>query len=592
LPGLLLLAALIAAAPAAAPAAASVASAATPARASARAYAQYLRGRQAEQRSDWRVALEAYRAAVEADPAAPSLRVSLAEAWARTGNLPRAEAEARKAIELDPRGPAAAEAWAILGKTATVGGRVADAEADLRQAIDILVALSASRPPGQAPLDPDPWRVLAQVKLDAGDVAGATAVLEDLASRLPAEGAISLRELGRIRAERGDLDGAAALYRKAVAAERRDTEAWQRLAELEESRRHFDDARRAWEGLVRQDSDDPEALLALGRLSLRAGDVPGARAFFDQSIHVSPSEAEARARVAYAWLDARRPADALATADEGLRWRPDPRLQYLRGLALREERRWDESAAAFAQVDSGDPEIDGAALAARASVLAQSGRSAEALSLLDAGLARNGGDVRLITARGYALEKAGRPDEAVTWLTQAIAAQPRADRLRFALGVAQERAGDRAGAIRTMESIIQAAPDNAEALNFVGYSWAEKGERLDEAERLVRRAVELEPDNGSYLDSLGWILFQKGDLPAAVSTLERAEALAGAEPTILEHLGDAYLRSGRTADAAKAWRRALQALDEGVEADLPGQRAGIEKKLRDQPGGDVRPARR
>ena len=70
------------------------------------------------------------------------------------------------------------------------------------------------------------------------------------------------------------------------------------------------------------------------------------------------------------------------------------------------------------------------------------------------------------------------------------------------------------------------------------------------------------------------------------------EALAAAEAAILEHLGDAYRKALRDADAARAWRRALQALDEGADPDLPGQRAGIEKKLRDLPGGDVRPARR
>jgi len=582
LPHLLLIAALLVSAPLASP----------PPKASARAYAQYLRGRQAEQQSDWRRALEAYRAAVGADPRAAPLRVALAEAWARNGDLARAEAEARKAIEIDDAGPAAAEAWLILGRTAAIDRRTAEAEQALRKAIDIQVALAAKRPPGQATLDPDPWRLLAQVKLEAGDVPGAIAALEDLASRLPLEGAIALRELGRVHAERKELDAAAALYRKAVAAERRDTEAWRYLAELEESRRHFDEARRAWEGLVRQDSDDPDALLALGRLSLRAGDAAGARAFFDQAVHLSPDDAASRVRVAFAWLDARRPAEALAVADAGLRGRADPRLLYVRGLALREERRWDEAAASFGAVASGDSEVDLAALAARVSVLAQAGRASEALALLAPALAQSPRDLRLITARAYVLEKAGRSAEAVTWLTQALAVQPRAERLRFSLGVAQERAGDRAGAIRTMQSILEGAPDDAEAMNFVGYSWAEKGERLDEAEKLVRRAVDLEPDNGSYLDSLGWILFQRGDLQGAISTLERAEALTGPEPTILEHLGDAYRRSGREADATRAWRRALQALDEGAEPDLPGQRAGIEKKLRDLPGGDVRPARR
>ena len=561
-------------------------------RVSARAYTAYLRGRLAEQQSDWRSALDSYRAAVLADPAAPALRVALAEARARTGDLPGAEAEARKAIELDPAGPSAAEAWLILGKTATIARRPADAERALRSAVEAQTALAARAPPGQAAVDPDPFRLLAQARLDAGDGPGAEAVLEELARLLPAEGAGALRDLGRVLADQKQLDRAAALYRRAVAVERRDTEAWRRLAELEESRRRYEEARKAWEGLVRQDPDDPEGLVALGRLSLRSGNSDAARAYFEQAVHVAPHEVEVRVRVAFAWLDARRPADAIAVVDEGLRTSVDGRLLYARGLALREERRWAEAAAAFGAVATGDPDLDVAAIAVRASVLAQSGKAAAGLSLLDAALAGRPGDARLVTARAYVLERAGRAAEAVSYLETQLRPQPRNERLLFSLGVAQDRAGDRPGAIATMRRLIEESPDNAEAMNFVGYSLAEKGERLDEAEVLVTRALEIEPDNGSFLDSLGWIQFQRGDVAGAVITLEKAEALSGPEPTILEHLGDAYLRTRRDADAARAWRRAIQALEDGAEADVPGQRAGLEKKLRELPGGDVRPARR
>ncbi|MGA8893156.1 MAG: tetratricopeptide repeat protein, partial [Anaeromyxobacteraceae bacterium] len=157
---------------------------------------------------------------------------------------------------------------------------------------------------------------------------------------------------------------------------------------------------------------------------------------------------------------------------------------------------------------------------------------------------------------------------------------------------AQDRAGNRDAAAATMRRLLEVAPGNADALNFVGYGLAEKGEKLDEAEILVTRALELEPDNGSFLDSLGWIQYQRGDVAGAIVSLEKAEALAGPEPTILEHLGDAYRRSAREADAARAFRRAIQAIDDGAEPDQPGQRAAIEKKLRELPGGDVRPARR
>jgi tetratricopeptide (TPR) repeat protein len=525
---------------------------------SARAYTSYLRGRLAEQEGDWRAALESYRDAVEADPRAPALRVALAEAHARTGDIPGAEAEAGNAIALDPAGPAAAEAWLILGKTATVSRRPSEAQRALRSAIEVQSALAAKRPPGQSPVDPDPWRILAQLRLDSGDDAGAEALLEDLARRLPPDGAAALRDLGRVHAERRELDRAAALYRKAVAVERRDVEAWRRLAELEESRRRFDEARLAWEGLVRQDPDDPEALVGLGRLALRNGKADAARAFFDQALHVGSDDVEVRTRIAFAWLDGRRPAQAIAVVDEGLRSSADGRLLYVRGLALREERRWEEAAACFGAVATGDTDLDVAAIAARASVL----------------------------------ERSGRAGEAVSYLEEALLRRPGNERLLFALGVAQERAGDRAAAIATMRRLLEGAPGNAEAMNFVGYTLAESGERLAEAEVLVGRALQIEPDNGSFLDSLGWIQFQRGDVAAAVATLERADVLAGPEPTILEHLGEAYRRVKRDDDAARAFRRALQALDDGAEPDQPGQRAGIEKKLRELPGGEVRPDRR
>jgi Flp pilus assembly protein TadD len=296
--------------------------------------------------------------------------------------------------------------------------------------------------------------------------------------------------------------------------------------------------------------------------------------------------------VAFAWLDARRPVEAIRVVDGGLRHSADGRLLYVRGVALREERRLDEAAAAFGAVSTGDAELDGAAIAGRVSSLAQAGKTKAALAEIDAALSRRPGDARFATARAYVLEKSGRAAEAVTWLRALLADQPRNDRLLFALGVAQDKAGDRTGAIATMRKVLEEVPDSPEALNYVGYGLAEKGESLDEAESLVRRALAIEPDNGSFLDSLGWILYQRGDAAGAVPVLEKAEALSGPEPTVLEHLGDAYRRVQRDGDAVRAWRKALQAIDDGADTDLPDQRAGIERKIRELPGGDVRPARR
>jgi tetratricopeptide (TPR) repeat protein len=115
----------------------------------------------------------------------------------------------------------------------------------------------------------------------------------------------------------------------------------------------------------------------------------------------------------------------------------------------------------------------------------------------------------------------------------------------------------------------------------VGFTWAEQGVRLDEAEGLVRRALRLSPRSGHMIDSLGWIRFKKGDLRQAVELLEQADRLIGPDPAVLDHLGDAYRAAARPADAQAAWRRALRSVGEEAPAEQVALRAALERKLRD-----------
>jgi Flp pilus assembly protein TadD len=102
--------------------------------------------------------------------------------------------------------------------------------------------------------------------------------------------------------------------------------------------------------------------------------------------------------------------------------------------------------------------------------------------------------------------------------------------------------------------VLELNPDNGPALNFLGYTLAERGENLDEAEKLIRRALEIHPNDGFFVDSLGWVYYQRGEYPAAVRELERASKLAGSDPVISEHLADAYVKVGRMEDAIRAYR--------------------------------------
>src|SRR5262249_44164147 len=119
------------------------------------------------------------------------------------------------------------------------------------------------------------------------------------------------------------------------------------------------------------------------------------------------------------------------------------------------------------------------------------------------------------------------------------------------------------------------------AMNFIGYSLVERGKNLDEAEKLIRHALEIRPDSAAFLDSLGWLYFRRGEYRRAVGTLERAVALEPDEPLINEHLGDAYHSATNKVKAAAAYRKALEVLKAVPELqEVDGQSEGLEKKLK------------
>lgn len=603
-------------------------------RASARAIAHYLAARRAEGEGDLQRALQEIRLALVFDEGSAQVRMAHAEVMARLDRLPEAEAEARRAAALDPDGEAASDAWLLVGRIAAHRRDLAAAREALQRAQRLALAQAAARGPDEDRLpDPEAWRVLGRALLAGGDEGGAAATWADLGRHLPIDAARGYREMARAYLEARDPVRAERWLRAAVELYPSEPESWRRLALLAERRKAPAEARADWEQALKADPEDLEALAALGRLSLRGGDAAGAAAYFRQIRLLDPDEVGGLTGIATAYLEARRPDEALALL-EGWKGPADPRLPFVRGMALEALRRWPEAAAAFGEVGRDEPELWANARLNRAFALAQAGKNAEALQETEAVQEARPGDVRLLATRAWVLERlgrtgealaglraalaereqagdaegagelyealsqslarAGRSAEAVALLREGVARKPRDEALLYALAVAQERARDSEAALAQMKVLLALNPDHAEAMNFVGYAYAEKGVRLDEAERLLLRALELRPDNGFFLDSLGWVYFQKGDLARAISTLERADRIAGPEPTILEHLGDAYRRSDRAADAERAYRRALRSIDAGESQDPPDrtstQRLGLEHKLRELSPREARPA--
>ena len=109
-----------------------------------------------------------------------------------------------------------------------------------------------------------------------------------------------------------------------------------------------------------------------------------------------------------------------------------------------------------------------------------------------------------------------------------------------------------------METALSLDPHHADALNYLGYSYAERGVKIDQALSLTKRAVALKPENGYYVDSLGWAFYKSGMLPEALTEIKKAVALVGDDPVIYEHLGEIYLKQQKVADAREAWLHSLE----------------------------------
>jgi Flp pilus assembly protein TadD len=141
-----------------------------------------------------------------------------------------------------------------------------------------------------------------------------------------------------------------------------------------------------------------------------------------------------------------------------------------------------------------------------------------------------------------------------------------------------QQAGRWPEAERDLQAALKQRPDEPELLNFLAYSWIDRGEHLSEALAMTQKAVAQNPQSGAMVDSLGWAYYRLGDYKTAVAKLEQAVVLEPSDPDVNDHLGDAYWRVNRKTEAQYQWRRVLTLepsakLKASVEAKL---KAGLD----------------
>lgn len=244
---------------------------------------------------------------------------------------------------------------------------------------------------------------------------------------------------------------------------------------------------------------------------------------------------------------------------------PNARLVAATALGLGKR-----NAEALALVDSvaRDPVYADLARSLRIDRLEALGRTEEAFA---EALARAGKSVNDLTRLGDLEARRGRFGEAAIQYRRAVDAigeDKAGAQLWLALGNALDQGGDWGAGRKALERALALSPNDPRLLNQLGYGLATRGEELDRAASLLRRADAANPENAAITDSLGWAAYKAGEIGRAVEVLERARMLDPVEPEIAEHLGDAYWTAGRRVEARYAWTAARESATDNARSRI------------------------
>lgn len=511
-----------------------------PLRMAPQGFGHYLAGRHAQSVADTAAAADFYVAALEADPTNVTLARRAYFFLLADGRSKEALALARRTLDLDPDSTVAP---LVLAAGASAQGDFAEAEAALAE-VDTRGLNSFMVPLMRA------WALAGQDRTD-----DALAALAPMGQR-PQLVQMHDFHAGLINDIAGRADAAWAAYDKTLNA---TGPLSLRTVEVVSAflRRHGRGAEAA-DLVARYKADHPDSLLieaAFRDFDSAATDAPPPVADARQGM------AEALYGAASSVLQTNALDTALVFTRMALMQRPDfPYARLMIGDILLNQDRFADAEKVYRAVPEGSP-VHYPVQLRLAEALANQDKTEEADRLLRALADAHPEVAEAPVARGDLLRQQEKWDAAADayreGLTRLGPLEPRHWTLLYSLGVALERGGRWDEAEDAFLQALELEPDQPLVLNYLGYSWIDRGENLEQGTELIEKAVRQRPTDGYIVDSLGWAHYLLGDYPQAVKELERAVELTPADPTINDHLGDAYWRVDRKLEARFQWQRAL-----------------------------------
>ena len=531
----------------------------------AQAVYRYLRARMDALAGNSRAAHEHLESAREHDPSSVFLRTRLAKSHLALGETDAAVAEAEAAVGLDAGDP---ESRRLLAGLYSATGKAAESVREYRKVLEL------------DPGDEQARLYLGAVHLAEGQYREAREHLERYTRDNP-RSPLGHYYLGRTLAESRDFARAEESYAAALELLPTSAPVLTEMGLVREFRGRRGAASEAYRKLMEVDPGNEWAGPRLQALRTGLGRLPEARAEFARLGFREAAPGVARTKVGLAYYEVGDLDAAVTELSLALVERPeDHRVRFFLGLA---HDRLGDAERAAAQFEGVPPDSDYFvdSRVQLASVHEGRERYAEAAAALRAALDRDPDrrkDLLRFLAEVY--RRAKDYANAVETMLTVVDLDPGNARLHFALGALYDESKDKDKTIEHMRKAIELNPEYAEALNYLGYTYADMDVELDRAEQLIIRALEIEPNDGFYIDSLGWVYYRKGDYRRAIEQLEKAVRLVVDDPVIIEHLGDAYLEDGRPDEALRSYRRALESADEDEQVERIRSKIGdLERRI-------------
>jgi tetratricopeptide (TPR) repeat protein len=526
------------------------------------------------------------------------------------GMVKRAIEQYKFIVDKDPKDT---DSLVMLGRLYKVSQDSNASEAAYKKALEI------------DPDNEDALTGLAMVYSDLGDSKRATELLEKLSAKNPSPRA--LMALAASYEQVHEYALAAGACRRALALDPSRVEIKQDLARNLAISEQFDEALKLYQELATENPRDPQANLRMSQIYRQQRKLDLARQSLNKASEISPDDLEVKYNESLLLEDEGKLSEAIVvlkgiidtTAKKSYsKAERDYRAGMLErlGTLYRNLEQFDPAADSFRQIEALDPDVAARAEAQVIDTYRMAKEFAKAQQLSDAAAKKYPNDRTLLAVRASLLADLGKADEAAaelkktlggkndreTYLTLAQVydkahnypemakaldaseklTESKEDKVTvyFMRGAMFERQKRFDLAEKQFREVLVLDPENASALNYLGYMFADQGIRLPEAQQLIEKAVAVEPNNGAFLDSLGWVYFRQNKFKEAEEQLNRSLQMISKDPTIHDHLGDVYFKQGKLKEAIVQWQASLAEWNSSAPSDRePDDVSKVQKKL-------------